>query len=114
MRLFAADAASGALLSVQKGDYSLSLTPVSAADPNQPSLMSISEEVSAEILTAVGVVEDVVADDFYTQAQPEKIYSALEYANILDGATLRYENYANSIVRARQKQPIWAQLKSPI
>ena len=97
VRLFAASAADSALLSVQKGDYALSLTPVSATDPNQPAVMSASEAVSAEVLAVAAPAEGEFADDFYARTQPERLYSALEYENILNGATLRYENYANRI-----------------
>mgnify|MGYP004593245001 CR=1 FL=1 len=53
--------------------------------------------VSAEVLTIAAPAEEEITDTFFAQAQPEKLYSALEYENLLDGATLRYENYANSV-----------------
>ena len=65
--------------------------------------------VSAEVLTIAAPAEEEITDTFFAQAQPEKLYSALEYENLLDGATLRYENYANSvkesiIIPARQEE----------
>ncbi|MBP3412148.1 MAG: hypothetical protein J6K89_02710, partial [Oscillospiraceae bacterium] len=33
----------------------------------------------------------------FAQAQPDKMYSALEYAEVLNGAALRYENYGNTV-----------------
>ena len=33
----------------------------------------------------------------FAQAQPEAMYSALEYVEALNGATLRYENYGNTV-----------------
>ena len=53
--------------------------------------------VSAEVLTIAAPAEEEITDTFFAQAQPEKLYSALEYESLLDGATLRYENYANSV-----------------
>lgn len=48
-------------------------------------------------MTIAAPAEEEITDTFFAQAQPEKLYSALEYENLLDGATLRYENYANSV-----------------
>ena len=168
VRLFAADADSEALLSVSKGEYALTISPVLTPDAERPvepeppvevmggtddtadaaldaennsdaetaatdavtsdTEPEISENaetavattapeaqqpetvgagitidpkdeplVSAEVLTIAAPAEEEITDTFFAQAQPEKLYSALEYENLLDGATLRYENYANSV-----------------
>ena len=166
VRLFAAEADSDALLSVSKGEYALTISPVLTPDAERPvepeppvevmggtgvaadtapdaedendaeatdavasdTEQEISENdesavattapeaqrpetvgagitvdpkdeplVSAEVLTVAAPAEEEITDTFFAQAQPEKLYSALEYENLLDGATLRYENYANSV-----------------
>ena len=167
VRLFAAEADSEALLSVSKGEYALTISPVLTPDAERPvepeppvevmggaddtadaaldaendsdaettdavasdnTEQEISENaetavattapetqqpetvgagitvdpkveplVSAEVLTIAAPAEEEITDTFFAQAQPEKLYSALEYENLLDGATLRYENYANSV-----------------
>ena len=55
------------------------------------------ERITATVLTTVAAAEEPMDDPFFAQAQPEKLYSALAYENIVNGATLRYENYANSV-----------------
>ena len=55
------------------------------------------ERITATVLTTVAAAEKPMDDPFFAQAQPEKLYSALAYENIINGATLRYENYANSV-----------------
>lgn len=130
VRLFAADADSEALLSVSKGEYALTISPVLTPDAERPVEPELPVEimdgtgettdaaavqqpetagtgitvdpkdeplVSAEVLTVAAPAEEEITDTFFAQAQPEKLYSALEYENLLDGATLRYENYANSV-----------------
>ena len=130
VRLFAADADSEALLSVSKGEYALTISPVLTPDAERPVEPELPVEimdgtgettdaaavqqpetagtgitvdpkdeplVSAEVLTIAAPAEEEITDTFFAQAQPEKLYSALEYENLLDGATLRYENYANSV-----------------
>ena len=130
VRLFAADADSDALLSVSKGEYALTISPVLTPDAERPvepeppvEVMGGMGEatdaaavqqpetigegitvdpkdnplVSAEVLTVAAPAEEEITDTFFAQAQPEKLYSALEYEDLLDGATLRYENYANSV-----------------
>ena len=97
LRFFAASTSSEALLSVQKGDYSLKLTPLSSSNPGQAAHMIATEAVGAEVLTIAAPGEEPLVDSIYSQAQPQKIYSALEYEDIFAGASLRYENYANSI-----------------
>ncbi len=130
-RVFAADANAEALLIVQKGDCSLSLTPVEEPDaeiplvPSEPvaadlmgetvpaetaeHIASITTETTTdlsteEIVPAPATVLSVVSDGGETfddpvlaDAQPDKIYSSLEYADVINGATIRYENYANTI-----------------
>ena len=132
VRLFAADADSEALLSVSKGAYVLTISPVLTQDAELPvepqppvevmgstgeadaasdtdaeqaeAEVSLDPEdeplVSAEVLTIAAPAEEEIADTFFAQAQPEKLYSALEYEDLLDGATLRYENYANSVKKS--------------
>jgi len=130
-RVFAADANAEALLIVQKGDYSLSLSPIEEPDaeiplvPSEPETADLMGEIApsdtAENLTAIGTeittdlsMEEIVPapatilsvasdggetfeDPVLADAQPDKIYSALEYADVMNGATIRYENYANTI-----------------
>ncbi len=179
VRLFAADADSEVLLSVSKGEYALTISPVLTPDAERPvepeptvevmggaddaadaaldaedkndaettdAVASDNTEqeilenaetavattapetqqrettsagitvdpkdeplVSAEVLTVAAPAEEEITDTFFAQAQPEKLYSALEYEDLLDGSTLRYENYANSIkesiiIPARQEE----------
>ncbi len=106
IRVFAVDANAEVLLAVRKGDYSLSLTPMDEpdaeipVDPNQPVVASAMEEVVLSPATVLEISSDG-AEDFddplLAQAQPEKIYSALEYTDVINGADIRYENYANTI-----------------
>ena len=111
IRIFAADANAEALLVVAKDDYSMSLTPVREADaeipvvPNQPetaSLMSTEMEDQAELAPA-NILElassgaEEFDDALLAQAQPDRLYSALEYENVFESADLRYENYGNTI-----------------
>ncbi len=130
-RVFAANANAEALLIVQKGDYSLSLTPVEEPDveiplvPSEPvavdrmgekvpadtveNVASISTETTTdlsmeEIAPAPAAILSVASDGGETfddpvlaDAQPDKIYSALEYVDVINGANIRYENYANTI-----------------
>lgn len=128
-RVFAADASAEALLIVQKGDYSLSLTPVEESGAEIP--LVPSEPVEAELMGGTipadttgnivsgtpGITTDIFMEEIapatilsvasdggetfddpvLTDAQPDKIYSALEYADVINGADIRYENYANTI-----------------
>ena len=110
IRLFAADANAEVLLAVQKGNYGLSMTPVREPDaelpivPDQPVVAngSITEDseatlIPAEILTTAAPAAQTIEDPFLAQVQPEKLYSALEYPVSFHGATLRYENYGNTM-----------------
>ncbi|MGM9554590.1 MAG: DNRLRE domain-containing protein, partial [Faecousia sp.] len=112
VRVFAADANAEVLLAVQKGDYGLSLTPVREADAElpaepDPSAITASYEltaqeaqtasVSAAVLETSSAGEAAESDDLLSEAQSDKIYSALEYPAFFQGATLRYENYANTV-----------------
>ena len=112
VRVFAADANAEVLLAVQKGDYGLSLTPVREADAElpaepDPSAVTASYELSAQeaqtasvsaaVLETASAGEAAEIDDLLSEAQPDKIYSALEYPASFQGATLRYENYANTV-----------------
>lgn len=112
VRVFAADANAEVLLAVQKGDYGLSLTPVREADaelPAEPDPSAVTasyeltaqeaqtESVSAAVLETASAGEAAESDDLLSEAQPDKIYSALEYPAFFQGATLRYENYANTV-----------------
>ncbi len=131
-RVFAADANAEVLLALQKGEYSLSLTPVDEPDAEIP--VTPIPPVEMEIMGGNIGTEDAEADQnavissediqpaqpatvlcysgsgeaetyalsaeetsLYVQAQPEAMYSALEYVEALNGATLRYENYGNTV-----------------
>ena len=132
-RVFAADANAEVLLALQKGEYSLSLTPVDEPDAEIP--VTPIPPVEMEIMGGdIGAEGDVQTDQsavisseniqlaqpatvlcysgsgdvetyalpaeetsLYAQAQPEAMYSALEYVEALNGATLRYENYGNTV-----------------
>ncbi len=127
VRVFAADANAETLLVVAKENYSLSLTPVREADaeipvdPNQPVVASLSpietEEAAlaspANILSLVSSGSEETDDSLLSQAQPEKMYSALEYADVFGSADLRYENYGNTIkesivIAASQAEYVYA------
>ena len=112
VRVFAADANAEVLLAVQKGDYGLSLTPVREAEAeltveSGQSANAASYELTAEdsetasapatILETASAGEAAAGDDLLSEVQPDKIYSALEYPTSFQGATLRYENYANTV-----------------
>ena len=112
VRVFASDANAEVLLAVQKGDYGLSLTPVREAEAeltveSGQSALAASYELTAEdsetasapaaILETASAGEAAVDDDLLSSVQPDKIYSALEYPTSFQGATLRYENYANTV-----------------
>ncbi len=130
-RVFAADANAEALLIVQKGSYSLSLTPVEEPDadiplvPSEPVATDLMGEkapadtaenvasITTESTTDLSVEENAPApatilsvasdggetfdDPVLADTQPDKIYSALEYEDVINGADIRYENYANTI-----------------
>ena len=164
-RIFAADANAEQLVAVQKGDYSMILTPVQDGDeteeelPFQPdpevlpmdvqdteseatedtpyasdveadadAVIEDSQESFEGVTTAEAaesiadsqqtataadsVPEDEqnfavilsndanaeeVEDDLMAKVEPENIYSALQYNDAINGAALRYENYANTI-----------------
>ena len=112
LRLFSAEANSGQLVAVQTGDYSLALTPVLPADaelPAQPVTplepmgdfaleeTGITSSAAASVLVTVAPAETVIEDNLMAKVQPEKLYSALEYSGLMDGVSIRYENYANAI-----------------
>ena len=110
VRLFAADANAEVLLAVQKGNYGLSMTPIREPDaelpiaPDQPVVAngSITEDseatlIPAEILTTAAPAAQAIEDPLLAQVQPEKLYSSLEYPASFHGATLRYENYGNTM-----------------
>ena len=112
VRVFASDANAEVLLAVQKGDYGLSLTPVREAEAeltveSGQSALAASYELTAEdsetasapaaILETASAGEAAADDGLLSSVQPDKIYSALEYPASFQGATLRYENYANTV-----------------
>ena len=126
VRVFAADANADTLLAVQKGNYGLSLTPIDKEDAelpivpvlpgkletmeapgSEPEVASQNDTVviqpeettsqPATILSLSDSVAEKIGDPLLSQAQPEALYSALEYDSAVNGATLRYENYANTI-----------------
>ena len=112
VRVFAADANAEVLLAVQKGDYGLSLTPIREAEAeltveSGQSGLAASYELTAEdsetasapaaILETASAGEAAADDGLLSSVQPDKIYSALEYPASFQGATLRYENYANTV-----------------
>ncbi len=132
-RVFAADANADVLLTLQKGEYSLSLTPLDEPDADIP--VTPIPPVEMEIMGGdMGAEEEMQADQnavissenmqpvqpatvlcysgsgevetyalsaeetsLYAQVQPDAMYSALEYAEALNGATLRYENYGSTV-----------------
>ena len=132
-RVFAADANAEVLLALQKGNYSLSLTPVDEPDAELPvtpippvemEIMGgdIGSEGDAQIDQNVVISSENIQPaqpatvlcysgsgdaetytlsagetSLYAQVQPEAMYSALEYVEALNGATLRYENYGNTV-----------------
>ncbi len=51
----------------------------------------------ATVLSVASDGGEDFADPVLADAQPDKIYSALEYADAINGAAIRYENYANTI-----------------
>ncbi len=59
--------------------------------------ISTEELVPATILSVASDGGETFDDPVLADAQPDKIYSALEYADVISGADIRYENYANTI-----------------
>ncbi len=124
IRVFAADANAETLLAVGKENYSLSLTPIKEADaelpanPNQPVTASLApieaeESSTANVLELASSGMEEVENSLFSQAQPDKIYSALEYADVFGSADLRYENYGNTIkesivIAASQAEYVYA------
>ena len=104
IRIFAADADAEQLLTLQKGDFSLSFSPVQMADAELTAVpdhlvtasLADADAVTASILEIASAGE-VPEDPLLAQTQPDKFYSALEYADAISGANLRYENYGGTI-----------------
>jgi len=103
-RVFAAEADADVLLAVQKGNYGLAFAPAQEPDaelpmdPNQPIVANeIAEEAAAATVLDFASAGETSDDPLLAQAQPDQFYSALEYENAINGATLRYENYGNTI-----------------
>ncbi len=82
VRTFSADAQR--LVTMQRGDYSLTLSPLATEGKARNS--------AARVLS-----EPEQPDGFLSAVEPENLYSALQYDDVLDGASLRYENYANTL-----------------
>lgn len=102
LRIFAAQADAEQLLTFQKGDYSLTLSPAETANDAVVSQEHSTAEDISEAPVAATVLEtasagELVDDPLLAQTQPDKFYSALEYENVLNGATLRYENYGRTV-----------------
>lgn len=103
-RTFAADANANELLALQKGEFGVVLSlakdmeGMTRADQEQSDNANPSDtmRVDAIVLNAAscGRVDE---DPLLAQVQPDKIYSALEYENAFSGATLRYENFGNTV-----------------
>ena len=103
-RTFAADANADELLALQKGEFGVVLSlakemeGMTRADQEQSDTANPSDtmRVDAVVLDAAscGRVDE---DPLLAQVQPDKIYSALEYENAFSGATLRYENFGNTV-----------------
>lgn len=117
LRFFAADVDAVQLLTVQKGAYCMSLAPIDTMEsmlPTQPLMLpeamtdSASVMISADlesaanssdvaVLSTAAPAEASITEPLLAKVQPEKLYSALEYADAVNGAALRYENYANTV-----------------
>lgn len=103
-RIFASNANADDLLTLQKEDvsvaFSLECDKENIIPEEKKQSNSIRPEADEVIAAAVldtascGYVE---GNSLLAQAQPDKIYSALEYKNAFGGETLRYENYGNTV-----------------
>ena len=103
LRTFAAGTDADELLAFQKGDYSLAFSllqngggAITAQEHTAAGDAAENTDIAATILETASAGE--AADDpLLAQTQPSKFYSALEYENALNGATLRYENYGRTV-----------------
>ena len=97
VRTFAAADAGETLLSMQKGEYALTFSPELTNERGTDDEDPPAEPKDFKILQVSAGSAEKITEPLLAKTQPDKLYSALEYPDILDGVSLRYENYANTV-----------------
>ena len=97
VRTFAAADAGETLLSMQKGEYALTFSPETENKRSNDEEELPAETKDVKILQVSAGSAEEITEPLLAKTQPDKLYSALEYTDILDGVSLRYENYANTV-----------------
>ena len=97
VRTFAATDTGETLLSMQKGEYALTFSPETENKRSNDEEKLPAEAKDVKILQVSAGSAEEITEPLLAKTQPDKLYSALEYTDILDGVSLRYENYANTV-----------------
>ena len=97
VRTFAATDVGETLLSLEKGEYALTFSPETENKRSNDEEELPAETKDVKILQVSAGSAEEITEPLLAKTQPDKLYSALEYTDILDGVSLRYENYANTV-----------------
>ena len=97
VRTFAATDAGETLLSLEKGEYALTFSPETENERSTDEEELPAEAKDVKILQVSAGSAEEITEPLLAKTQPNKLYSALEYPDVLDGISLRYENYANTV-----------------